>query len=245
MLSIFICEDHEGQRKTLETTIIHHVNDKKLDMELVLSTNDPLSILDYLEKNPEITGLYFLDVDLGHEMNGITLGAKIRELDDLGKIVFVTTHGELSYMTFRYKVEAMDYIVKDEPLTMIKRVEDCIEIAYERHVNDRNPNKEIYTVKIQDRVLRYPYEDIMFIKTSEYPHMLTLHLRNGELEYYGSLSEVENVIPSFYRCHKSVVVNPKNVIKINKQKREAFFINEDKCKISRRCLKTLIEISNL
>jgi len=241
MLLIFICEDDKEQRERLETIINHHVEDKKLEMKLCLSTGNPLEILEYLEQNPETKGLYFLDVDLGHEMNGIALGSKIRELDDLGKIVFVTTHGELSYMTFQYKVEAMDYIIKDEPLKMTNRVEKCVEIAYQRHVNDRNPNKRIYTVKIQDRILTYPYEDIMFIDTSTFPHMLTLHLKNGQLEYYGSLKEVEEAIPSFYRCHKSVIVNPKNVRRINKSTRMAILSNQETCPVSRRHMKGLLE----
>jgi len=245
MLSIFICEDDKAQRKSLEYTVVQHVLDKELNMKLVLSTHNPLAILKYLEENPEVKGLYFLDVDLGHEMNGITLGAKIRELDDLGKIVFVTTHEELAYMAFKYKVEAMDYIIKDELGKVFRRVEECVEIAYQRHVNDRNPNKEIYTVKIKDRVLTYPYEEIMFIKASEIPHMLTLHLKNAQLEYYGRLIEVEKAIPSFYRCHKSVIANPKNIRDINKFMKEAEFINEEKCPVSRRHMKGLIEIVDI
>lgn len=47
-------------------------------------------------------------------MNGFELAQEIRKFDPRGFIIFITTHAELSYMTFTYKVEALDYIIKDD-----------------------------------------------------------------------------------------------------------------------------------
>ena len=52
--------------------------------------------------------------DLGADINGINLGEEIRQLDPTGYIIFITTHAELSHLTFKYKVEALDYIIKDD-----------------------------------------------------------------------------------------------------------------------------------
>lgn len=242
MLAIFICEDEQEQRKRLEKVIADYLFITVLDMEIVLSTTDPLDVLAYLETHPKTKGLYFLDVDLKHEMNGITLASHIRVLDDLGKIVFVTTHGELSYLTFTLKVEAMDYIIKDKPEDLSKRIQDCIDTAHQRHVNDRNPDKKVYTVKLADRVLTFPYEDIMFIDVSDTPHKLVLHLENGQLEYYGSLKQAVADNPEFYRCHKSVVVNPKNVKEVDKATKEAEMINGEFCYVSARAMKGLLKL---
>ena len=50
----------------------------------------------------------FLDIDLSSNMIGINLAATIREYDPLAKIIFVTSYTDLAYLTFLYKVEAMD-----------------------------------------------------------------------------------------------------------------------------------------
>lgn len=51
------------------------------------STGNPLEVLEFVKSQSRIIGLYFLDVDLQHEMSGLTLAAKIRDYDNLGKIV--------------------------------------------------------------------------------------------------------------------------------------------------------------
>jgi len=242
MLSIFICEDDKKQRERLEKTVTDYVMIENLSMKVALSTDDPTVLLDYLKKNPKTTGLYFLDVDLQHKMNGIILATKIRELDVLGKIVFVTTHSELSYLTFIHKVEAMDYIIKDVPEDIQKRVQSCIDVAYERYLDDKHPDKKTYTVKVGDQMLNFPYDEVMFIESSEIPHKLVLHLENGQLEYYGTLKEVEQVSPGFYRCHKSVIVNTKNIKEIDKSTKEVEMINGEYCLISARAMKGLLQI---
>lgn len=94
-------------------------------MKLLLSTGDPHSILEkaQLSKN---TGLYFLDICLGTDMNGLILAQKIREIDARCFIVLITSHSEMSLMTFQYKVEALDFILKDNPSCIQERIDDCI-----------------------------------------------------------------------------------------------------------------------
>ena len=76
-------------------------------------------------KEEKDTGIFFLDVDLNHEMNGIALASKIREYQPRCFIIFVTTHSEMSFMTFSYKVEAMDYVIKDYFQEVKNRVHQC------------------------------------------------------------------------------------------------------------------------
>ena len=243
MLSIIICEDDLAQLQQMEKIIRDYVMIEDLGIEVVLATDNPIDVLDYLEKNPQTTGLYFLDVDLGHEVTGIGLAAKIREIDDMGKIVFVTTHGELTYLTFMYKVEALDYIIKDNPEGIRDRVYDCIKIAHERYLNDKNPEKKIYKVKIEDRVLAIDQDDIMFIESSDIPHMLILHLDNSQIEYYGSLKDIEVALPNFYRCHKSYIINPNNIKEINKSTNEVEMVNDEICLVSVRKMKGLLSLA--
>lgn len=240
MMRMFICEDNAEQRRQVETIVRNYVLAEDLDMELALSTDNPDKVLQYLTEHNNVTGLYFLDVDLGHSMTGIALAAKIRELDDEGKIVFVTTHGELSFLTFTYKVEAMDYIVKDAPEGIGRRIRECIDVANSRHMSERHSRKKRFKLKTGDRIRSINYEDIMFFETSPSPHKLILHTDNAQFEFYGSIKELEEQHECLYRCHKSYVVNKNNIKHIDRARREIEMVNEETLLISVRALRTLV-----
>ena len=91
MLEIFICEDNLAQRTSLEQLIQQTILLNNWEMTLRLNTENPLEILTYLEEYPQTQGVYFLDIDLNTEMNGIQLGAEIRNRNPHGKIIFITT----------------------------------------------------------------------------------------------------------------------------------------------------------
>ena len=112
MIKIFICEDNKNQQEKFKDIISNIIIIENYDMEIELVTENPYEVLEHIKENTT-SGLYFLDVDLHSKINGIQLAEKIRKYDPRGFIVFVTTHAEMSYLTFMYKVEAMDYIIKD------------------------------------------------------------------------------------------------------------------------------------
>ena len=112
MLNVYICEDNVEQRNRVEGYVNEIIEAENLDMECVCATEDPQVILDCVNKE-EQEGIFFLDIDLQTEMNGIQLADEIRKIQPRCYIVFITSHSEMSYMTFSYKVEAMDFIIKD------------------------------------------------------------------------------------------------------------------------------------
>lgn len=71
MVPIFICEDDAIQRHRLEDIIKKYVMIEDYDMEIVLSTDSPNDLLQYVDEHRDVRGLYFLDIDLGQEMNGV------------------------------------------------------------------------------------------------------------------------------------------------------------------------------
>lgn len=77
----------------------------------------------------------------------------------------------------------------------------------------------------------------MFFESSPVPHKIVLHMDNSQLEFYGSIKELEEVGESFYPCHKSFVVNRDNIKSIDRAKREIEMVNEEVCLVSIRALK--------
>ena len=239
MISVIICEDDWRQRKTIETYVKNYIMIESLDMELAFSTGNPLEVIEFVKSNPKMIGLYFLDVDLQHEMSGLTLAAEIRKYDDLGKIVFVTTHGELSYLTFTYKVEAMDYIIKDDKNNLQSRICENIQMAHERVTSERRNQKKLFKLKDGDTIRSVDIGAIIFFESSSASHKIVLHLENGEIEFYGALKEIEKQCDSFYRCHKSYLINRNHISKVIKNERIVEMSNGETCLISVRAMKHL------
>ena len=94
MLDIFVCEDDTVQRQTIVQTIENTVLIEELDMQLVLDAGDPFVLLEKV-KTSQNTGIYFLDIDLNSNMNGMKLAQQIRLSDPRGFIIFITAHSEL------------------------------------------------------------------------------------------------------------------------------------------------------
>ncbi len=159
MLRIFVCEDNKEQRERFAKIIQDITMIENLDMELTLTTAKPDDILNYLSEN-DVSGLYFLDIDLKSSMNGIELAAKIREYDPRGFIVFVTTHSEMSYLTFIYKVEAMDYIIKDNYSNIKDRIHQCIINAHKKYSAKATELQKIFTMKADDKIINQDIIDL-------------------------------------------------------------------------------------
>ncbi|MBE6072356.1 MAG: response regulator transcription factor [Clostridium butyricum] len=241
MLKIFICEDNKEQRQKFESIIENIIIIENYDITLQLSTGNPFEIIDYLKVN-NTSGLYFLDIDLHSDINGINLAEKIREYDPRGFIVFITTHAEMSYLTFLYKVEAMDYIIKDNHNNTQQRISECIQNAHTKYRAKTSDLNKVFSIKTADKIINMNLDEIIFFETSSTIHKVILHSKNRQVEFYGKMKEIENMLPeTFCRCHTSFIVNKDNVKQIDKKKRIAYMTNGEECLISTRSIRCLLD----
>lgn len=212
MLDIFVCEDNAAQRRTVVNIIQNTVLIEELDMQLTLDTGDPYMLLEKV-KTSQNTGIYFLDIDLNSSMNGIKLAQQIRLHDPRGFIIFITAHSELSYMTFQYRVEAMDFILKDNPAEAKVKLRECLLNTMERHTLQTNKTHKVYTLEIGGRKISVDYEDILFFETSSNIHKVILHAKDRQIEFPSTLKKLTGVLDSnFVRCHRAFLVNKNNMM---------------------------------
>ena len=216
MLNIFVCEDNAIQRRTIVQTIQNIILMEELDMQLILDTEDPYVLLEKV-KASQGTGIYFLDIDLNSDMNGMKLAQQIRLFDPRGFIIFITAHSELSYMTFQYRVEAMD-----------------------RYTLQTNKTHKVYTIETGGRKISVDYNDIFFFETSGNIHKVILHAKNRQIEFSGTIKELAATLgDGFVRCHRSFLVNKRNIKEIDAKNRIIYFINGESCLMSTRMMKGL------
>lgn len=241
MNEIFVCEDNAVHREKVNTYINNYLMIENLDMNLSLSTDSPEELLNYIKGEKfKGEGLYFLDVDLNADITGIVLGSEIRKLDPQATIVFITTHAELSYLTFIYKVEALDYIFKDEVNNVKSRIIECINIVRNRNSTPKTISRKRLQQQFGGKVVNVYYDDIMFIESSSNLHKIIMHCDNRQMEFYGKLKEFEELDGNFYRCHNSYVVNKDNIVEIDKKEKIITMRNGEECYASVRALKGLL-----
>lgn len=243
MLNVYIGEDVVIQRNKLRKMIENIIVMEELDMEIVSVTADPYEILDYTKSTEEV-GIYFLDIDLQADMNGLDLAKEIRKYDPRGFIVFVTTHSEFSYMTFQYRLEAMDYILKDDEDNAIRhRIYECLLNADERFSSGNNRIQDIFTFKVNERYYTIAYDDIIYFETSPTIHKVILHGKNRVTEFYAKIKDLEEILDErFYRCNRSFLLNKKNIKEVDIKEKKVIMINGEKCPISTRRMKGLKHI---
>ncbi len=230
MIKIYICEDIEEQRNRIREIVKDIILEEKLDMTIEIASPNPMEVLNKAKENNKDTSLYFLDVGLNSNINGITLASKIREFDEKGFIVFVTTHGEMSYLTFTYKVEAMDYIIKDDYSNMAERIRQCILETKKRYLKSDEDDCEIFTIRKEDKVINIKYKDILFFETSDTIHKILLHAVNRQVEFYGKMKDIEETLDErFVRFHRAYLVNKDNISEIDKKNRIIHMINGEIC----------------
>ncbi|SHJ73131.1 response regulator [Paramaledivibacter caminithermalis] len=113
MTNFVICEDDNRFRKKILDYINNYIDMQKLEGKITVETILCKEVLEYVKKNGTNKNIYILDIDLNDNMNGLQLAKRIRKYDIYGYIIFVTNHIELSLTTHKYKVRALDFIVKN------------------------------------------------------------------------------------------------------------------------------------
>lgn len=193
MIDVYICEDNQEQRKVIVQYIRSAILIEEYEMELKLESEDPEKILEAVKKS-ENMGLYFLDIELQASMNGLVLANKIREYDPRGFIIFITSHSEMSFLTFQYKVEALDFILKDHPQQLQQQICECMEHVVQKYSKITRGSRKTITIIRSRRKITLEYQEILFFETSVKEHKIIVHTKNKSIEFFGKMKEIEDEV---------------------------------------------------
>lgn len=226
-------------RTFLNTVISNYAMFHEPSISLVLTASKPEEVLDYLRNNR--VDCYFLDIELGSSINGMDLASMIREQDPLANIIFISMHADKLKLTFKYKLAALDFIVKDdEHDSLVVQVEEALQAAFAKYQQlGQSVEMNFIQIEVGNRITNIDYDDIYYFETSAQTHKIILHKVNGYYEFYGRLKEFASIDERFYQCHKSYIVNLHHIKYIDKQKREITMVNNNICYVSLRKIKEL------
>lgn len=234
MVPIYICDDEILLLKQLEQMISDQVMISAYDMGPVRTFSAPDELLSEIKSGCH-RGIYFLDIDFPGCMNGLELAQRIRRVDPRGFIIFITAHDDLAAETFRYQLEAMDYVVKGDYDRIIKRIQTCLANAESRILAESGENTQYYPLKILDTIRHIPLSQILYFEAIGRKHLILLRMMEESLEFYGSLGAIEDELGNrFWRCHRGFLVNREHIRQIHLKENTVELTNGEHCLLSRR-----------
>ena len=229
MLNFAICDDNSAildrLSKMLESIFINNNIDAKIGLKSLSASE----IIKYLENNK--VDVLILDINLKSETTGCDIANMVRKKNKDVYIIFTTAH--LEYALLAYKYKTFDYLPK--PIAK-ERLEETIL----RLVDDmkHTPSKFI---RLNNNKTIINQDEVNYIKRDGMK--LVFCTDNRTYETYSSFNKLEGCLPeNFVRCHKSYIVNVKNISDINSNKNTIFFSHNKTCSIGAKYKNKILEV---
>ena len=146
--------------------------------------------------------IIFLDIGMDG-LDGMQTAHELRKNGCRAVIIFVTAFEDRVFDAF--DVGAFNFLVK--PVSD-DRFEEVLKKAIDSCTNADTAGKDerYITVKSGRVSTKLALSEIMYAEVLD--RKLTLHTVNGEVEYYGRLSKLENCTDdSFFRTHRAYLIN--------------------------------------
>lgn len=175
--------------------------------------------------------LYILDIVAANKTPGFTVANQIRRQtgSDRHAIVFLTAYAEQIVVNTEYKTIALNCILKHTP-HMERELADTIASAQQAF--DRTT---LFARTGRFEQLAIPHREICFIEAIKGSGKLCIHCIEAQYVIRHTLSAISAELPdSFLRCHKSTILNPANVRKVDRPGRIVHFVGGESCPYSEK-----------
>lgn len=199
-MKIAICDDEKQYRQLLHERILQDSFAHAYEVEIA-EYETGAQLLEALE-NGGAVDVFFLDIQMEQGRDeGIQLARELRRRGEKGLIVYVTSF--IDYVQTGYEVKAFRYLLKSQIQEKMAQV--LGDVREELFAED-------YFVFQKNRELvRVNKKDILYIESNK--RTLRIVCARGEDVFYGSLDAVEEELKKdgFLRCHRSFLVNCRNI----------------------------------
>ena len=145
--------------------------------------------------------IVLMDILLGED-NGIELVKDVFPRDSGVSVIFISGYAE--YCTDVYEAEHVYFLIKPEQLRQ----------AIEKALAVRTDDPGDFPVRVGGEICRVAIDGVYSIES--FYRKLRIRTQGEVIECYGTLSELpENVRRSMIQCHKSFLVNPAHIQKLD------------------------------
>lgn len=197
ILTIYVCDDIEEHGKQLSDVLLGLSKEFPLEVKLFSAADKMMQELRSLqEQQAPSPDLILLDIRLS-QVDGVTLGKKIKQMHSETFLVFVTAYAE--YAVKGYEANAFRYLLKPITEEVVRNllVDMKVESSKQKKMSVKTKNGEIM-ISLRD-LIYISAEDkytVLYTKTSHYISDLSLTRYEEQLTGYG-----------FFRIHRKYLVN--------------------------------------
>lgn len=228
-MRIAICDDEKQIRSNIIDLIKPHFSNNN-DCEICEFYCGEELINDY--NSGQRFDILFLDVEM-QEKNGIETAKEIRKTDDNIIIIFITSHIDYVFDTFR--VNAFQFLKK--PI-----IKEDFDNDFIRALNAYKKNHYMYEIRYKNEINVVDVKDITFIEV--FNHSVFVHCNLTNYQKSGKLKDEITSLEQFgfVQCHKSILVNMSHIKNVNEN--TLTLKNNTNLIISKKYRKVLIETFN-
>ena len=209
MIKIAICDDEPEEIERAHNFLRNYIQEHpQYDIQIV-AFFAPLELLAYVEKNGSFD-IFLLDVYMAG-MLGTDAARELRQIDDKGEIIFVTSSRDHALDAF--EVDASKYLIK--PYT-----ESNIFSALDKVLKRLNvERRHMITLKTSEGIVRVFSRDIVFTETGRNNYQIIHTIKGEKIVVRMTVAELfELLLPAkfFVRCGVSINLNLKYIRQIRK-----------------------------
>lgn len=201
-MKIAVCDDERGILEDIERRIRRFGNEfeikKYSDGEMLLSEEFDADIL-------------FLDIQMPGR-NGLEIAKKLRERSD--KLVIIMISAAEEYVFRAFDVRAFHYLVKpldqDKFHEVLRQAVQFVK-SMEKRKDSTDQSGKTMMIKSGAVHTNVVIDDIVYAEV--FNRKILLHTKQEELEYYGKLSDLENMAgDGFFRPHRAFLINMNYIV---------------------------------
>ena len=219
MINFIIVDDNKLQRKRISNIIIKKMMCNKIEFNIkeFEDHNDELRN----QMNDNIDKIYILDLELPSS-DGVDIAREIRyKYNDWNSpIIIVTVHTSLYYEVYKQRLQILDFVGKSDNVEKLlsENIDICLKILNKEKVYR-------YTYKNVDYTINY--NKIDYIQREG--RKVKIVTSNGDYYQNTSINQLKKNLPkNFLQSTKGIIINLKNVSKIDWQNYNVVFKDDIK-----------------
>ena len=199
MIRIAVVEDQEQDSERLTEALERFSKEKNI----AFSITRMASAVEFLETYRHQFDIVFMDIRMPC-MDGMQAAHELRTMDSAVILVFLTSLAQ--YAVESYEVEASDYILK--PITYAS-----LELKLPRLLRKCAVDEPEIMIQNGNASTRLKPNELFYVEI--YDHHIQFMTRHGVLRSYGTLKEVEKMLPGgFFRINNQTIVNLRFVTRV-------------------------------
>jgi len=201
MWKIMICDDEPAMCQQLRELLNRFSEECHFEF-LIQEYHSGKELLEHLTFDTDIV---FLDIKM-EPLSGMDTARIIRSKNQDICLIFITTMTQ--YAMEGYQVHAFGFLKKPVRYSQFR-----LQMLDTMRMLQKN-KKETFSFKNGSETYNLNLNSIQYFEI--YGHDVRIFLTDQTLNYYGTLSELEDALrgKGFYRCHKSYLVNLGHISKI-------------------------------